>query len=47
MVGDDIGEIEQNLGILIDAELEIQHRLEGHQRRLQQCPLCRVRIKGT
>ena len=42
MVWDDIAEVEETLGILIDAELEIHHRLQGHHRPLRQCPVCRA-----
>ena len=38
----DIAEVEESIRILIDAELEIHHRLEGHQRPLGQCPVCRA-----
>lgn len=42
MVWDDIAEAEQNLAFLIDAELEIHHRLEGHERVMPGCPVCRA-----
>jgi hypothetical protein len=42
MVWDEMAEVEDTLGVLIDAELEIQHRLEGHDRALPECPLCRA-----
>jgi hypothetical protein len=42
MVWDDIAEAEETVGILIDAELEIHHWLQGHQQPLRQCPVCRT-----
>ena len=42
MVWDDILEAEENIGVLIDAELEVHHRLVGHRQPLPQCPVCRA-----
>ncbi len=42
MVWDDIAEAEETVGILIEAELEIHHRLQGHHQPLRQCPVCRT-----
>lgn len=47
MAWDDIAEAEENIGFLIDAELEIHHRLVGHLRPLPQCPLCRAHAAPT
>ena len=42
MVWDEIAEAEANLGFLIEAELEVHHRLVGHERPVPQCPVCRA-----
>ena len=45
MAGDDIRDAEENIAILIGAELEIHHRLEGHGRAIPQCPLCQLQAQ--
>lgn len=41
MAQDDLEEVEENVRLLIDEELEIQHRLEGHDVGIPACPVCR------
>lgn len=47
MVWDDLAEAEENRGVLIEVELEIHHRLEGHYRALRQCPPCRAHAASS
>jgi hypothetical protein len=40
MGDEDLREVEENIRLLIRAELETQHRLEGHRVPLEDCPIC-------
>ena len=35
---DDISEVEENIRILVEAALEVQHRLDGHDQAVEDCP---------
>ena len=39
---DDISEVEENIRILVEAALEVQHRLDGHDQPVEDCPHCRA-----
>lgn len=40
---DDIAQVEETIQVLIDAELQVDHRFGGHERPVSDCPLCRRR----
>ena len=42
MRDDDLDEVAENIAVLIQAELETQHRLGGHPTPLDECPVCRA-----
>ena len=46
MDSEDIADAEETVEILIAAELEVQHRLEGHGHMVPSCPLCRQRTRA-
>jgi hypothetical protein len=37
---DELEEVAANVGILIRAELEVAHRLDGHPSPVEECPRC-------
>ena len=41
MTENDLAEVEENIRILVAEELEVQHWLEGHERAVPACPVCR------
>ena len=41
MAEDVFDELEETIRILVNEELEVQHRLEGHPRMIESCPVCR------
>jgi hypothetical protein len=43
MRDDELDEVAANIDVLIRAELETQHQLDGHPTRVAECPACRGR----
>jgi hypothetical protein len=43
MRNDELEEVEANVKVLIQEEMEIQHRLGEHPTPAQECPACRSR----
>ena len=41
---DDLDEVAANVKVLIQEELDVQHRLGGHPAPVEDCSLCRYRI---
>jgi len=44
MTDDDLEEVAANVRVLIQEELDVQHRLGGHPAPAEECPLCRYRM---
>ncbi len=44
MTEDDLDEVAANVKVLIQEELDVQHRLGGHPAPVEACGLCRYRI---
>ena len=42
MARDELEEVAENVRILIREELETQHRMEGHSKPIEECPVCRA-----
>jgi len=43
MKDQELDDVFANVGVLIVAELDVQHRLGGHPVPVPECPLCRYR----
>ena len=41
---DELDEVAANVSVLIQEELDVQHRLGGHSAPVEDCTLCRWRI---
>ncbi len=41
---EDLDEVAANVNVLIQEELDVQHRLGGHPAPVEDCALCRYRI---
>ena len=39
---DEMSEVEENIRILVEAALEVQHRLDGHDQPIEDCAPCRA-----
>jgi len=47
MTDDDLEEVAAHVRVLIQEELDVQHRLGGHPAPVEDCPLCRYRMASS